>query len=88
MRKTKQVVTVEIVGTETQRAEDRITRWYVRRGELLATIEHWHDKADRDHHHGDGAWCAVSSDAGWTPVYERDFGAALAVARRHVGVRS
>ena len=48
MRKTKQVVTVEIVGTETQRAEDRITRWYVRRGELLATIEHWHDKADRD----------------------------------------
>lgn len=86
-KKQARQVTVELVGTEAQRVEERVTRWYVRRGEQLATIEHWHGETDREYHEG-GAWCSVSSDVGWTPVYDRDFGAALAVARRHLGVRS
>lgn len=83
----QQVVTVEIVLSEAERLAEGITRWSVKRGNRRVTIGHWHCRKDRDFR-VDSAWYYVEGEAGADFVHKRDFGTALAVARKMLGVRS
>ena len=86
-KKQAKQVTVELVGTEAERLAEGITRWSVKCDERCAMVLHWHSETERMYR-GDGAWYLVSTPDGSADVFGRDFGAALAAARRLLGVRS
>lgn len=87
-KQTKQVVTVELVLSEAERLAEGFTRWSVKCGNRRVTIGHLHTKMARCHY-VNGAWFyAEDSGLRLTEIHERDFGAALAVACKMLGVRS
>ena len=84
-KQTKQVVTVEIVGTETQRETHGVTHWDVRCGANVARIVHPHSPPPSECF----GWYWVERHGKESiHIFGRDFGAALSVARKMLGVRS
>ena len=87
-KKQTKPVTVELLFSEAERLAEGLTRWSVKCGDRRVTIGHLHTKKNRDYY-VNGAWFyAEDSGLRLTEIHERDFGAALTVARKMLGVRS
>lgn len=87
MAKRDKTVTVDIFGDGDSRDACGCSIWRASVGDRDATIVHPHRPEDRERING--AWYEVSCGTRRAEfVHSRDFGAALAVARRMLGVRS
>lgn len=83
----KQTVTVELLGTEKERTEfSHCSDWKVSCGDKTATIKHLHSSDLRQV--VDAVWYVVSVGPRVRDVHDRDFTAALTVAKRMLGVKS
>lgn len=88
MAKRDKTVTVELTEPIIQPEGCERSDWEVSYDGRYATITHAHTEEGRRFWRFGEAWFYVTDGAVSDRVHSRDFGAALAVARRMLGVRS